>query len=454
MNISQLVELAEVAVSQKRGLALNHLQKVILQECCQHETKTYEQIASDHSYSPSYLKKKAIPLLWKTLSDTFEEKVTKANCRSVLEKNVTDLDNFSAPEVALERPDGPVPLGSPFYIPRVRWERLGCEELLEPGGLLCLQGASKVGKTSLLVRLLDRLETHGYRTVRLSLNRASTTVLSSVETFARWLCANITQQVDAEFRLQKFWHEEVGDLTNCSLYLQQYLLDRSPIPIVLAIDEFDRLFDRPTIADDFICLLRSWYEEAKDCRAWQKLRIVLVYSTESHLLLKTGKSPVNIGLTLDVPPLDTAQVRALAARHRFYLSASDVDRLQSLLEVVRAMPGGERVHAFPLSDPPADLPERGVLINATSLGLQAEDPAPFDVNRLPVSWGVYDMIYNPDATRLLKEARARGLAAANGLSMLVHQGARSLEIWSHDDVDAHVMMRAACHALDLPPRYA
>ncbi len=331
MNISQLVELAEVAVSHKRGLALNHLQKVILQECCQHETKTYEQIASDHSYSPSYLKKKAIPLLWKTLSDTFEEKVTKANCRSVLEKNVTDLDNFSAPEVALERPDGPVPLGSPFYIPRVRWERLGCEELLEPGGLLCLQGTSKVGKTSLLVRLLDRLETHGYRTVRLSLNRASTTVLSSVETFARWLCANITQQVDAEIRLQKFWHEEVGDLTNCSLYLQQYLLDRSPIPIVLAIDEFDRLFDRPTIADDFICLLRSWYEEAKDCRAWQKLRIVLVYSTESHLLLKTGKSPVNIGLTLDVPPLDTAQVRALAARHRFYLSASDVDRLQSVL---------------------------------------------------------------------------------------------------------------------------
>ena len=138
---------------------------------------------------------------------------------------------------------------------------------------------------------------------------------------------------------------------------------------------------------------------------------------------------------------------------KLYVGNRSVDRLGSLLSVVQSMPGGERVEAFPLSEPPEDLPERGVLVNATSLGLMSEDPAPFDVSRLPPAWGVYDMIYNPDETGLLRAARARGLAAANGLSMLVHQGARSLEIWSHLDVDAHVMMRAACHALNLPPRY-
>ena len=62
------------------------------------------------------------------------------------------------------------------------------------------------------------------------------------------------------------------------------------------------------------------------------------------------------------------------------------------------------------------------------------------------------MIYNPDATRLLLDARSHGLRAANGLSMLVHQGVRSLEIWSHAEADAQIMMRAATHALDLPPR--
>ena len=62
------------------------------------------------------------------------------------------------------------------------------------------------------------------------------------------------------------------------------------------------------------------------------------------------------------------------------------------------------------------------------------------------------MIYNPGTTRLLHEARLRGLKAANGLSMLVYQGARSLEIWSRSRVDTDEMMRAACHTLDLPPR--
>ena len=138
---------------------------------------------------------------------------------------------------------------------------------------------------------------------------------------------------------------------------------------------------------------------------------------------------------------------------KLYVGNRSIERLEQLMSVVKCMPGGECAEAFALTDPPADLPEEGVLINATSLGLKPEDAAPFDVNYLPKGWSVYDMIYNPDATRLLEEARARGLAAANGLSMLVHQGARSLGIWSHAEVDADCMMRAARRALNLPPRY-
>jgi len=137
---------------------------------------------------------------------------------------------------------------------------------------------------------------------------------------------------------------------------------------------------------------------------------------------------------------------------KLYVGNRSVERLEQLMAVVDAMPGGDRAEAFALAEPPTDLPEQGVLINATSLGLKEADPAPFDVTQLPKDWAVYDMIYNPDATQILQEARARGLRAANGLSMLVHQGVRSLEIWSHAEVDAHTMMRAATHALGLPPR--
>jgi len=137
---------------------------------------------------------------------------------------------------------------------------------------------------------------------------------------------------------------------------------------------------------------------------------------------------------------------------KLYVGNRTLSRLDGLMEIVHGMPGGRVAGAFALDAPPKNLPETGVLINATSLGLKAEDPAPFDVSRLPDGWKVYDMIYNPSSTRLMQEASDRGLAAANGLSMLVHQGARSLEIWSHAEVDARAMMKAACHALKLPPR--
>ena len=137
---------------------------------------------------------------------------------------------------------------------------------------------------------------------------------------------------------------------------------------------------------------------------------------------------------------------------KLYIGNRSVERLGQVMSAIRSMPRGDRVQAFPLDEPPGDLPTQGVLINATSLGLKAADPAPFDGTTLPAEWAVYDMIYNPAATELLKSAAASGLRAANGLSMLVHQGARSLEIWSHAEVDASSMQRAARHALKLPPR--
>ena len=137
---------------------------------------------------------------------------------------------------------------------------------------------------------------------------------------------------------------------------------------------------------------------------------------------------------------------------KIYIGNRSIKRLKELMSIFKGIPYGDRVEPLDLTAPLINLADYGVLINATSLGLNTNDPAPYDLSRLPKNWVVYDMIYNPSTTRLLDEARLKGLKAANGLSMLVHQGARSLEIWSHALIDADEMMRAACHALDLPPR--
>jgi shikimate dehydrogenase len=122
-------------------------------------------------------------------------------------------------------------------------------------------------------------------------------------------------------------------------------------------------------------------------------------------------------------------------------------RLTGLVEAIGASDDA-RVHRFNLARPPAALPRRGVLIiNATSLGLKPEDPQPLDLKRFAGDTVVYDMIYNPRETPLMAQARAQGMSAANGLSMLVYQGLRSLEIWSGQPVPADVMFAAARKAM-------
>ncbi|HUD83934.1 MAG TPA: shikimate dehydrogenase [Candidatus Saccharimonadales bacterium] len=85
-----------------------------------------------------------------------------------------------------------------------------------------------------------------------------------------------------------------------------------------------------------------------------------------------------------------------------------------------------------------------LLLNATSLGLKPEDPPPVDVLWLrnhPPRF-VYDMIYRPMETGLLREAKSAGCRAANGVGMLLHQGARSLELWTGRPAPLSEMRRA------------
>ena len=85
-----------------------------------------------------------------------------------------------------------------------------------------------------------------------------------------------------------------------------------------------------------------------------------------------------------------------------------------------------------------------LLLNATSVGLKPDDPLPIHDNGFDLknAAAVYDMIYRPAETPLLKAARAAGCRAANGLGMLLYQGASALEIWSGKPAPIEVMRQA------------
>lgn len=73
-----------------------------------------------------------------------------------------------------------------------------------------------------------------------------------------------------------------------------------------------------------------------------------------------------------------------------------------------------------------------LVLNATSLGLKAGDALPLDAGQFPFrrAGAAYDMIYRPAETAFLQAAQAAGCRVANGLGMLLYQGAAALELWT------------------------
>jgi shikimate dehydrogenase len=88
--------------------------------------------------------------------------------------------------------------------------------------------------------------------------------------------------------------------------------------------------------------------------------------------------------------------------------------------------------------------EVDLIVNATSLGLKPGDASPLDEKQFSLrqARAVYDVIYNPPETALLQAAKTAGRKTANGLGMLLHQGAKAFEIWTGQPAPLDVMRRA------------
>lgn len=88
-----------------------------------------------------------------------------------------------------------------------------------------------------------------------------------------------------------------------------------------------------------------------------------------------------------------------------------------------------------------------LLVNATSLGMKADDPLPVDARLLHKELFVYDLVYAPAETRLLRAAREKGAGFANGIGMLLHQGMLAFEIWTGVKPPREPMEQALRNAL-------
>jgi len=135
---------------------------------------------------------------------------------------------------------------------------------------------------------------------------------------------------------------------------------------------------------------------------------------------------------------------ARAGARRIVLANRSLDRARHLATWVAARSPDCEVTAQALQPEwqVSEVPEIRLVVNTSSVGLHASDPALFDYTSLSAQTMVCDLIYNPPETALLRWARSRGCRVANGMGMLVHQGALAFERWTGNPAPVQVMREA------------
>jgi len=149
-----------------------------------------------------------------------------------------------------------------------------------------------MGKSSLMARLLAHAAGKGYRTVRLNLEEANQKFFEDPDRFMQWFCAAVGKGLGLRIKTEEYWDDIFGANDNSRDYLETYLLKSDSAPLVLAIDNFDRVFAHGAIETDFCGL-------------------IIAHAQESYLQKDINQSPFNVGLPVELGEFSAEQVREL-----------------------------------------------------------------------------------------------------------------------------------------------
>jgi hypothetical protein len=333
-------ESADRVVSKNTGKYLSDIETKVLQGSW--EGKTYDEIAKVYGYSAEYLNKDVGNKLWNKLSEALCQKVTKKNFKEALlrageQQWDTSANTNAAPLVSpsvteLPFPEGSVALDSPFYIEHSGIESLCYETVVKPGSLIRIKAPKLMGKTSLMTRILAHAANQNYQTVYLDLSSVDRAILTNLDKFLRWLCLMVGRQLKLENQLNDYWDIDIlGSNDNCTVYFEEYLLAEIDCPVVLGLDEVDRLFPYTEVIEDFLGMLRSWHEKGKISESWKQLRLVMAHSTEVYIPLDMNQSPFNAGVPVELLEFDVKQIQDLVRLHSLNWNDTQVEELMRIV---------------------------------------------------------------------------------------------------------------------------
>jgi serine/threonine-protein kinase len=213
-------------------------------------------------------------------------------------------------------PETPKVLQVP-YVERHPIESECYSKILEPGAFIRIKAPKHTGKTVLLKRILGHARCESYQTIILDLATASSSTFCEYQKFLQWFCVSVGRCLGLANKLADFWDSDFYDEhDNTKTYFEDYLLKQQTVPLVLVLENVDRVFEQELFSMDFCRLLRSWSQLHAEtnhfAELWQKLRLIVVHSTNVYGSLDIHSSPLDgVGLTVTLLDFTPEQVQDL-----------------------------------------------------------------------------------------------------------------------------------------------
>ncbi len=220
-----------------------------------------------------------------------------------------------------------------FEIPREPQEFKCYETILQPGSFLRIKAPQYMGKTRMLNRVVERVKKKDCQIVVLNFQKElDSTAFGSLEQFLRALCICIHYKLKLPGNLDKYWHNTGGTPNHkMGIYVNDYLFPQINSALILVLEDVDRVFEQ-RFAQDFCDLLRGWHGEAQREELWQKLRLVIVHSTDVYASLNINNSPLaNVGETVTLDEFTPQQVKDLVMQYELNWNSNLIEQLMALV---------------------------------------------------------------------------------------------------------------------------
>ena len=228
--------------------------------------------------------------------------------------------------------EGTMPPQSPFYIERST-DHDAVQAICGTNGVtITIKGPRQMGKSSLLNRVLAVGRGNGMRAAFIDFQILDKATMQDPTSFYREFCSLLSYEFDIEDLTEKFWGLPLGPVPKTTNYIRKHLLSSIPDkPLLLAMDEVERMFASP-FQSDFFSMLRSWHNNRAVVPDWTRLNLALVTSTEPYqLITDLNQSPFNVGIVVELTDFTPVQVTELNRRYGTPLSPDELGKLFGLL---------------------------------------------------------------------------------------------------------------------------